>query len=161
MGAHDEFVELLTTAMRNNGMDELSSRLVGILYIKHEPVSLEDLAKDAGYSLSAVSTTMKFLSQLGLVKTIKKPGSRKRYYYFEKDLISLSLDLARKKYQSNILPILERIPQIVDKYKEEKANSKEELTLLESYFEQTKEMEKIISKLINMLEVSQERFKNG
>jgi len=101
MSARDEFIKLLTQSMRNNGLDELPSKLVAILYISPEPVSLESLAEETKYSLSAVSTAMKFMTQLGMVKTTKKPKSRKIYYYFEKDLITFTLELAKKKRDLN------------------------------------------------------------
>ncbi len=153
MSARDEFIKLLTQSMRNNGLDELPSKLVAILYISPEPVSLESLAEETKYSLSAVSTAMKFMTQLGMVKTTKKPKSRKIYYYFEKDLITFTLELAKKKRDLNIRPTLEKLPKILKKYKKSKMpRAKKELEIAQTYYTQTKHLETVLTKTIQNLE---------
>ncbi len=49
-------------------------------------MSLGEIAKRTGYSLSHVSSALKFLENLGLVVRIKKPGDRKAYYKAVKNL---------------------------------------------------------------------------
>ena len=46
------------------GLSELNITLISVLFLNEEPVSIEELAKKTGYSLSAVSTAMKTLEIL-------------------------------------------------------------------------------------------------
>ena len=71
----DEFIDIISKNCQVDGFDELTSKIVGTLFIEPTEVALEDLAKMTGYSLSAVSTAMKLVVRTGLVKRMKKPGS--------------------------------------------------------------------------------------
>ena len=112
-----EFIERISANSKVNGLDELPSKLIGILYAEPREIDLDDLAKRTGYSLSAVSTAMKFVERAGIVKRLKKPKSRKVYFYMEKDIISMFTQLLRRKYESIILPSKHKLPKIIEGYK--------------------------------------------
>ena len=63
----EDFVELLTEVNRRKGLDELTSRIIGILFIEPYEVSLDELSERTGYSMSAVSTAMKLLLGSGII----------------------------------------------------------------------------------------------
>ncbi|UCG95783.1 MAG: winged helix-turn-helix transcriptional regulator [archaeon] len=151
MNPKEEFIELITEINKAKGLDELSSRMIGILFIEPREVSLDKLAERTGYSLSAVSTAMKMLKNSGLVKKLKKPGSKKIYFYMEKDLMNGFLDLLSKKMQKTVTIMKERVPDIIKKYKSEKG-SREEIKILENYYRQLMAMEKIMKKMICIIE---------
>lgn len=149
----DEFIDVVTEINKAKGLDELSSKLIGILFIEPEEIPLEELAQRTGYSLSAVSTSMKFLEKVELVSRIKKPKSKKVYFYMKKDLIGNFVDLMAKKSNQVIQLIKNRLPLIIEKYKLEKSETaKKELAILENYYRQMLVTEKIMVKLIQMLE---------
>jgi len=112
-----EFIELISTNSKVSGLDDLSSKLIGILYAEPGEIALDELAKRTGYSLSAVSTAMKFVERAGIVKRLKKPKSRKVYFCMEKDIISLFIQLLRRKYENVILPSKHKLPKIIEGYK--------------------------------------------
>jgi len=152
--AKDEFIELLTTNGKVKGLDELTSRLNAILYIETNPVSLEELAKRTGYSLSAVSTAMKFMERVGLTQRMKKPGSRKVYFYMKKDMMAMFLDALKKQQDKIVTPSIEKLPGIIDRYKLDKSEESEiELETVKKYYKQVNTYEKILKKMIGMLEV--------
>lgn len=62
------------------GYSDASGVLRGTLFLALEPLSMDDLVYETGYSKSTVSATMPLLENLGLVRRIVKPGD-KRYHY--------------------------------------------------------------------------------
>ena len=112
-----EFIELMTDNFKTNGLSELTSKITGILYSESGEVSLEELAKRTGYCLSAISTEIKVLEGIGIIRRMKKPGSRKVYLFMDKDIMSKSLELMQKKYEHVILKSKSLLPGIIKRYK--------------------------------------------
>jgi DNA-binding transcriptional regulator GbsR (MarR family) len=147
----DEFIEVMVEIQRAKGLDELSSKLMGILFIEPEEISLDDLAKRTGYSLSAVCTAMKFLEKVGAVKRLKKPGSRKIYFFMEKDMSSMLTEIVRR-LEKNVMMLKSRIPGIIERYKQEKSkSSKEELRIVENHYKQLLVFERMMKKWLKSL----------
>ncbi len=156
----EEFIELISDTQMSKGLGDLPSKIIGILFIEPEEMSLDELAKRTGYSLSAVCTDMKFIERFGIVKKLKKPKSKKIYFYMEKDMISMFMDLMKKTCENNIFKIKSRVPKIIENYKLEKSkNSEKELMIIKNYYEQLFDLERIVKKLIEMLEEVQEKFR--
>lgn len=151
MTPKEEFIELLTEMNKAKGLDELSSRMIGILFIEPNEVSLEELANRTGYSHSAVSTAMKLLTNSSIIKKLKKPGSRKIYFYMEKDIMNGFSDLLSKKMNKTVTTMKTRVPEIMKKYKSE-GGSKKELKILDNYYRQLLVMETIIQKTVSMID---------
>jgi DNA-binding transcriptional regulator GbsR (MarR family) len=155
----EEFIQLMTENCRVNGLDEISSEVIALLYANPDEISLEELSKKTGYSLSAVCTTTKLIEKTGLIKKIKKPGSRKAYFYMEKDMSIFSLDLIKRKYEKIIIPTKNKLPDIIKKYKKEKSNkSKHELKIIENYYKEVLFSEDIIKNIIKMVKKAREKI---
>jgi len=149
----NEFIELIAENSKVNGLDELSSKIIGILFIEPEEVALDELANRTGYSLSAVSTALKFIERAGIVKRTKKPKSRKVYFYMEKDMLAISLQITRRKYEKIILPSKQKLPKIIEKYKQESTKeSGEELGIVENYYKEILFFEQILKEFIETFE---------
>ena len=156
----EEFIHLMTENCKVDGLDELSSRIIALLYAEPNELSLEEIAKRTKYSLSGICTATKLIERIGLIKRIKKPKSRKVYFYMEKSMIMFSLDITRKKYEKVILPTKQEIPLIIKRYKREKSeNSKKELKIIENYYKEILISESIMKKLIQMLENAKNNLK--
>ena len=155
-----EFIDLMIDNCKVDGLDELSSKIVALLYAEPNEISLEEIAKKTKYSLSAICTATKLIERIGLIKRIKKPKSRKVYFYIEKDMIMFSLDITRRKYEKVILPTKQKLPSIIKRYKREKSeNSKKELKIIENYYKEMLVSENIMKKLIQMLENAKKNLK--
>jgi len=147
------FIELIAENSKVNGLDELSSKLIGILFIEPEEIALDELARRTGYSLSAVSTALKFIERAGIVKRSKKPKSRKVYFYMEKDTLAMSLQIVRRKYEKILLPSKQKLPKIIEKYKQESTKeSEEELKIVENYYKEVLFFEQILKEFIETFE---------
>ncbi|WP_269850600.1 GbsR/MarR family transcriptional regulator [Methanosarcina horonobensis] len=116
----DEFIQLIVHNSKVQGLDELTSQILAVLFIEPEEIPLEELAEKTGYSLSAVSTASKFLASIGLIKKFRKPGSKKVYLFMEKDMISIGVRILRAKYENVILPTKQVLPGIIEAYKKKK-----------------------------------------
>ncbi|VVB70649.1 Putative HTH-type transcriptional regulator [uncultured archaeon] len=65
---------------KNKGYGDAAGLLRGILFLAKEPISLDELTAETGYSKSTVSANMSFLEQQGLARRVVTPGD-KRYRY--------------------------------------------------------------------------------
>jgi len=149
----NEFIELIAENSKVNGLDELSSKIIGILFIEPEEVALDELANRTGYSLSAVSTALKFIERAGIVKRTKKPKSRKVYFYMGKDMLAISLQIMKREYEKIILPSKQKLPRIIEKYKQESTKeSGEELGIIENYYKEILFFEQILKEFIETFE---------
>lgn len=147
------FIELIVENSKVNGFDELSSKIIGILFIEPEEIALDELANRTGYSLSAVSTALKFIERAGIVKRSKKPKSRKVYFYMEKDMLAMSLQIARRKYEKILLPSKQKLPNIIELYKQDSSkNSGAELMIVEDYYKSLIFFEQILKEFIEKFE---------
>lgn len=79
-----EFENLVHQGMKSYGLDELSSKLLAILYSEPNPLTLEELTLMTGYSFSAVSAAMKLLSDVTLVNKTRKAGSKSYTFQLKK-----------------------------------------------------------------------------
>jgi DNA-binding transcriptional regulator GbsR (MarR family) len=141
----EQFIELIAASSRGKGFDELSSKVIGVLYLEPKEVALDELAKRTGYSLSAVSTAMKFMERAEFVQRIKKPGSRKVYFYMEKDLLAKMGQMLKKQYEKILLPSREKLPEIITQCRTDKSCSPEELSIMETYQKQLSSFEKVLT----------------
>ena len=155
-----EFIDLMAENCRTNGLDEISSKIIAVLYAEPNELSLDEIAKRTKYSLSAVCTATKLIKKIGLVKRIKKPKSRKIYFYMKKDMTVFFLDTMKRKYEKVLLPTKQILPSIIKKYKNEKSKkSKQELKIIENYYREVIVSEGIVKKLIKMLENAENNLK--
>ena len=146
----EEFIRLLYDINKSKGFNELTSKIISILYVEPGEISLDELAKRTGYSLSAVSTTMNMLSNSILIRRFKKPKSKKIYFYMDKDVLPYIID-TMKKILENIKTSKKKMPEIISKYKKTKA-SKEDLKIAEDYYRRISVIENIVKKVVKELE---------
>jgi DNA-binding transcriptional regulator GbsR (MarR family) len=147
------FIELIAENSKVNGFDELSSKLISILFIEPEEIALDELARRTGYSLSAVSTALKFIERAGIVKKSKKPKSRKVYFYMEKDMLAMSLQIVRREYEKILLPSKQKLPKIIELYKQDSSKiSGAELRIVEDYYKSLLFFEQILKEFIEKFE---------
>ncbi len=157
--ARNEFIELMARNFKQNGFDDCTSKIVGIIYIEPKEISLETVSDKTGYSLSGVSTAMKLLVNMGIIKRIKKPKSRKVYFFMEKDMVACMLDHMKKNYELSLLASKEVLPKIIDRYKiKRQESSDEELKIIEQYYKQVVAFEDVMKNFIAELEHLQHKF---
>lgn len=143
-----EFVEIFKNMGRAYGLSDLPLKVIGILYLEPDEIAMEEIAKKTGYSLASVSNTMKFLVGAGMVQRVKKPGSKKLFYFMDKNLIKLNLKKLEAVYENMIWPLKDQLPSLIRKYKEKVKDetSKKKLEIIENYYKQVTDFESLIEK---------------
>jgi DNA-binding transcriptional regulator GbsR (MarR family) len=69
------------------GYSDVHGRIIACLLVKGEPMSLQKLAKETGYSTSMISLSLELLELIGMIKKVKKTGDRKLYISLNDDLL--------------------------------------------------------------------------
>jgi len=69
------------------GYSPLHGKIIGVLLVKDRQMSLQDIAKETGYSTSMVSLSLDLLDVLDVIKKVKKTGDRKLYIELSGDLL--------------------------------------------------------------------------
>jgi DNA-binding transcriptional regulator GbsR (MarR family) len=71
------------------GYSPLHGRIIGVLLVKGRPLSLQELAKETGYSASMISLSLDLLEVLGVIKKVKKTADRQLYISLQGDLLEI------------------------------------------------------------------------
>ncbi|MFH1174470.1 MAG: hypothetical protein V1725_05010 [archaeon] len=154
MDPERDFLQLITTAHLAHGMDELSAKLIAILFLEPKEISLEDLSKKTGYSMASISTTMKFIESFGFVERTKKPKSKKIYFLMHKDILELMRMQIEKMYTHKVQPVQQYLPGIIAAYRKQ-AKTKEQqekLDIIERYHRDVLVFEKLMNDTLKRLD---------
>ncbi|UCD07264.1 MAG: hypothetical protein JSW41_05580, partial [Candidatus Aenigmatarchaeota archaeon] len=69
------------------GYSPLHGKIIGVLLVRGREMSLQELAKETGYSASMISLSLDLLELLGVIKRVKKTGDRNLYIVLQRDLL--------------------------------------------------------------------------
>lgn len=75
-----EFVEQVGSALESLGAARTAGRLLGVLLVAEEPISLDAACRVLRASKASVSTNAGWLKTAGLLQRVSYPGDRKDYY---------------------------------------------------------------------------------
>jgi len=98
---------------RAYGMDELASTLFALLFVSPDPLAIEELARETGYSLASVSIKARMLAQMGAVTRLKRPGSRKLYLSVEKDVLQMTARILEQMQEGEVRLAATELPVII------------------------------------------------
>ena len=146
----EEFTDFCIQSGRNHGLDSVCSKLFGILFLEPEEICIDELAKKTGYSLASVSNKMRFLQGFGFVQRIKKPGSKKVFYFMEKDVVKLTLMHFEKMQTAEVIPAKELMPKLIEKFERKKLNKIEaqKYKIIKDYYKNMLKIDKLMQTLI-------------
>ena len=143
-----DFFELFQSIFKAYGLSDLCVKVTSLLYLEPEEVSMEDLVKKTGYSLASISNTMKLLENAGMVQRVRKPKTKKIFFYMEKNLIKINMSKLKVAHDNSIKPAKEYLPQIIAKYKNKVKceDDKKKLKIVENYLKQVTMFEGVLNK---------------
>lgn len=152
-----EFLEMTMKGSLMTGLDPITAELSLRLFISPKEISLDELAELTGYSLSAVSTKMKLLENFHFVQRIRKPGSKKVYFFITKDLKQIMISKIKLGLDLDVTPIIAQLPKLLAKYESEAEKTKnkdlkEQYKIAKNYLSQLTKLEKIMLKTIEDIE---------
>lgn len=99
------FIERMGLQFEEDGLPRIAGRVMGLLLLKEDPASLEELANELQVSKASASTNCRLLEGAGLAERRALPGDRKDYYRADPDLALRSLDSAQGRME-NLVEIL-------------------------------------------------------
>lgn len=143
-----DFIDFMQKSAEISGEDNGLVSLFAYIYMQPEDISIEEIAKETGYSLPTVSNKIKLLENIGLIIKFRKPKSKKIYVKAIRDL----LGMIEEDYINRKLAVLEfareSIPQIIEKYTS-KAIKKEKIKIeiLKGYLKQVEKTQLLIENI--------------
>ena len=120
-----EFKDFITEMFRSFGLDLLSSKLVALLFIEPGTISMDDLSKKTGYCKASILNKTRLLEGTGIITRKKNPGSKKIYFYMDKNILKIMKRKYELAYQKEIIPAKNQVPKIISKYKDTKMSKKD------------------------------------
>jgi DNA-binding transcriptional regulator GbsR (MarR family) len=97
-----EVIDYFIEVSRLLGQPRSLAEIYGLLFISAEPLAMDDLMARLGLSKGSTSQGLKFLRELGAVRQIHVPGSRRAHYQAVAEL----RNLARRFLHKQIVPYL-------------------------------------------------------
>ncbi|KAF1075262.1 GbsR/MarR family transcriptional regulator [Methanogenium sp. MK-MG] len=147
------FVSYYQKIGRAYGMDDLSVKIFALLFVSPTEISLEDLAKETRYSLSSVSNKAKMLEMNNWITRVRKAGSKKVFYYTEKDMMTSILRIMERVGSVEATAAKAEIPTIISHLKSHDMSDeeKEKIEILRIYLHDMQTLDKIIQEWRDMI----------
>jgi DNA-binding transcriptional regulator GbsR (MarR family) len=79
------FVERAGCLCERDGLPRIAGRILGLLLVSPEPLSLDVIAERLGVSRASVSTDARRLVEQGVLERVGRTGDRKDYYQMAAD----------------------------------------------------------------------------
>jgi len=95
-----DFTEGLSQISKFWGFPKGMGAIFAVLYLSPSPLSLDELVEQSGLTKGAISTNVRALARMGLVRPSTKLGDRKDYYEAETDFYT-SIRAILKERQNN------------------------------------------------------------
>jgi DNA-binding transcriptional regulator GbsR (MarR family) len=106
------FVDGIGTAAAASGvLSQLQGRIFALLYLRHAPLSLDDVAAALEQSKSNVSVNVRGLIDWHLVRRTRLPGSRKDHYEAATDLFRAVQEIMERRFRWCVRLVLATIAE--------------------------------------------------
>ena len=155
--------EIGNEIFRGYGVDNLTASILSTLYFEPEEMSMEELATKTGYSLASISLKIRTIENNWGIQRIKKPGSRKVYFYMEKDLLDLYVEQMKKGYEHELKVANKKVLPLIEEYRKEAVADEQtkRLQLFETYYKSLNDFSKIVDHVIEKIdEIKTKQTKN-
>ena len=152
-------VDACIKAASNTGLSDAVGVLRGTLFLADEPMSMDELVSETGYSKSTVSSNMSLLENLGLARRVVIPGD-KRYHYSpvtDPDSLKKAMLINVRNEILLLMAALDRTEKDIDSDDSSSRAILERIDSIRQYYIQTDRLLDLISKytteeLIELLE---------
>lgn len=103
------------------GVNRTVAQVQALLFLSDEPLNAEDICQILNVARSNVSTSLKELQSMKLIKVVQKIGDRRDYFESQKDVWELVRTIIRERKEQEFDPTIEVLQSCVA----DKAFSKE------------------------------------
>jgi DNA-binding transcriptional regulator GbsR (MarR family) len=133
------------------GYSEIHGRTIAALMVSGKKLSLQELAKKTGYSISTLSLSLDLLEFFGMIKKMKNAGDRKLYVELHGDLLEGLKKAFVVRIQKSVTDSLNRFNKYKENLKVSKGKDKKRvmdaLNILEKEIERLDKYINLLSKL--------------
>lgn len=130
------------------GYSPIHGQIIGVLLVSGEPMPLQDIAKETGYSISMISLSLDLLEVLGVIKRIKKSRDRKLYIELSGDLLGTFKNAIVIRLNKSIQSSLAEFQETKEKLEGMEGKEKEKLSrTIEILEKEIKRLERYVNLL--------------
>ncbi|MBN6205677.1 hypothetical protein JYK21_04360 [Ralstonia pickettii] len=122
----DDLISAFSKTIEMFGLSTLESRLFAYLYLTNQPQTLDEMSEALGKSKTAMSTSIRSLSNLNLVSQVWKKGVRKDLYVANSQLFKVFVNFYIRKWADKTARQKETIEELKEKTDENWIGSKDE-----------------------------------
>lgn len=80
-----QFIEKISDSMNAFGVSASVGRILGIIYMNEEPMTLDELSQESGMSKTRMSQVVREMIDMNIAERVYKKGVRKDLFQVEKD----------------------------------------------------------------------------
>ena len=95
------------------GVNRSVAQVHALLLVTHEPLSQDEIMDELAISRGNVATSLRELTDWGLVRPVVTAGDRRYYYEAEKDVWKIACNVARERSRREIEPVVDALRQLV------------------------------------------------
>ncbi len=95
----NQFIEKIADNMQSFGVSETIGRVLGIIYMNREPMTLDQLSEATGMSKMRMSQVVREMIELNIAKKVFKKGVRKDLIQVEDDYYQTFISLFTSNWQ--------------------------------------------------------------
>ncbi|GEK57669.1 GbsR/MarR family transcriptional regulator [Marinococcus halophilus] len=110
-----QIADRISDNMNTFGVSSTVGRLLGIIYMNREPMTLDDLAEATGMSKTRMSQVMRQMISLNIAEKEHVKGSRKEHYNVENDYVQTFVSL----FTTNWREVISKNRQFANKLQRE------------------------------------------
>ena len=86
MEVREQIIDAMGKVCKIWGLNEVTGRLYGVLFLSDRPLTLDEMASQLGMSKPSMSLHVRHLEKVGMVNNVWMKGSRKNYYAAETNM---------------------------------------------------------------------------
>jgi len=143
-----KILETFSDLAKAMGFSPIHGNIIGALIIGGGSVSLQDIARKTGYSISMISLSMDFLEILGIVRKVKKPQDRNLYITLNGDLLESLKKIFLMRVKKGVDGSLAEFKTSKERLKKLQGDDKKDvLKAIETLEKEIKRLDKYVSLL--------------
>ena len=110
-----DFTEGLSQISKFWGLPKGMGAIFAVLYLSPAPLSLDELVEQTGLTKGAISTNVRALARMGLVRPSTKLGDRKDYYEAETDFYKSIRAILKERQNSEFDTAIRSVRETLEK----------------------------------------------
>lgn len=147
-----EVIDLFVQVSRALGQPRSLAEIYGLLFISAVPLTMDDLIQRLNLSKGSASQGLKYLRQVGAVRTIYVPGDRRVHYEAVAELRNLATRFLRDQFVPHLDSGRQRLDRIAAMVRqlppEERGRVTGRITMLQSWGKKTRRFLPLVVKIM-------------